>query len=475
MADAILSDNYWWMEQMDYIENKTFDEIRMGDSACLVRQLSLRDIEIFAAMSGDVNPAHVDEDFARSDRFHKIIAHGMWGGSLISAVLGTELPGPGTIYLDQTLKFHAPVGVGDVIEARVTVIEKGEKGHIRLECQCLNQNKDIVISGVADVMAPRDKVKRPRIILPDVQFDNKKSRFDVFRQKAQGMKALRTCVVHPVDDASLLGAIEGRRAGYIEPVLIGPQARIIAAAQLHHIDITGIDIIDVPHSHAAADEAVRYVRAGKAEALMKGALHTDELMGAVVAPEGLRTNRRISHVFALDASHYHKLLFITDAAVNIEPDLEVKADIVRNAIDLVHMLGIAQPKVALLAAVETIYPRMRSTLDAAALCKMVDRGQITGALIDGPLAFDNAISSEAAQIKHINSVVAGDADILVAPDIESANMMAKQLIYLAGADAAGLVLGARVPIILTSRSDSARTREISALLALLYARASKAM
>jgi phosphate acetyltransferase/phosphate butyryltransferase len=455
---------------MSDIENRTYDEINIGDSAMLVHQLTLRDIDIFAAMSGDVNPAHVDEDFARTDRFHKVIAHGMWGGSLISAVLGTKLPGPGTIYLEQSLTFHAPVGVGDIIEASVKVIGKSDKARVRLECQCINQNKQVVISGIADVVAPREKIRRPRVIMPEVELHSRQSRFDALRVQARDMAPLRTLVVHPVDDASLMGAVEGQKAGYIAPILIGPQARIKAAAQTHNIDINGLELIDVPHSHAAAAEAVRRVREGQAEALMKGALHTDELMGAVVAPDGLRTNRRISHVFVLDAPHYHKLLFITDAAVNIEPDLDVKADIVRNAIDFAHTLGIAVPKVALLAAVETVYPRMRSTLDAAALCKMLDRDQITGALMDGPLAFDNAISMQAAHIKHIRSDVAGDADILVAPEIESANMMAKQLIYLAGADAAGLVLGARVPIILTSRSDSARTREISALLALVQAR-----
>jgi phosphotransacetylase/acyl dehydratase len=456
---------------MNDIENRTYDEIMIGETASLTHQFTQKDIDIFAAISGDVNPAHVDEEFARSDRFHKIIAHGMWSGSLISAVLGTQLPGPGTIYLNQSLNFHAPVAVGDVIEARVEVIDKLEKGHVRLKCECVNQDGTLVMSGVAEVLAPRDKIKRPRVIMPEVELRHHMSRFDMLRARAKDMPPLRTFIVHPVDEASLMGAIDGRNAGYIEPILIGPQARIVAAAAQYKINLEGLPLIDVPHSHAAADEAVRRVRAGEAEALMKGALHTDELMGAVVAQEGLRTNRRISHVFALDVAHYHKLLFITDAAVNIEPDLEVKADIVRNAIDLVHHLGLEEPKIAILAAVETIYPRMRSTLDAAALCKMVDRGQITGARIDGPLAFDNAISLQAAQIKHIRSDVAGDADILVAPDIESANMMAKQLIYLAGAVAAGVVLGARVPIILTSRSDSAHTRELSALLALLHARA----
>lgn len=288
--------------------------------------------------------------------------------------------------------------------------------------------------------------------------------------QARGMKPLRTAVVHPVDETSLRGAIEARNAGLMEPVLIGPAAKINAAAAAIDIDLTGIERIDTEHSHAAANQAVQLARTGKVEALMKGALHTDELLGAVMAPDGLRTDRRISHVFMLDVPSYHKPLFITDAAINIEPYLDDKADIIRNAVDLCHALGMSLPKVAILAAVETVHPRMRSTIEAAALCKMADRGQITGALLDGPLAFDNAISRESAQIKHIVSPVAGDADILVAPDLEAGNMIAKQLIYLAGAEAAGLALGARVPIILTSRSDGAAARVASAALALLFTR-----
>ncbi len=288
--------------------------------------------------------------------------------------------------------------------------------------------------------------------------------------QALHLPPMRTAVVHPVDEASLLGAVQGRDAGLMDPILIGPRAKIDAAAQAAHIDISGIDRIDTEHSHAAAEEGVRLARAGEAEAIMKGSLHTDELMSAVMSPNGLKTDRRISHVFMLGVPNYHKPLFITDAAINIVPELEDKADIIRNAIDLCHALGIALPKVAILAAIETVHPRMRSTIEAAALCKMADRGQITGGLLDGPLAFDNAISHEAAMIKHIVSPVAGDADILVAPDLEAGNMIAKQLIYLASAQVAGIVLGARVPIMLTSRSDDADARTASAALALLFAR-----
>lgn len=288
---------------------------------------------------------------------------------------------------------------------------------------------------------------------------------------ANGLEPLRTAVVHPVDVASIGGAMEAKEAGFITPILVGPEAKIKRAADEAGVDISDVELVPTNHSHAAAAEGVKIVRSGQAAALMKGALHTDELMSAVMSStEGLRTARRITHVFALDVPNYHKPLFITDAAINIYPTLEDKRDIIQNAIDLCHALDIKEPKVAILSAVETINPRINSTIEAAALCKMAERGQITGGILDGPLAFDNAISREAADTKHIVSVVAGDADILVAPDLEAGNMLAKQLIYLAGADAAGLVLGARVPIMLTSRSDSLFARRASAALGVLLAR-----
>ncbi len=282
---------------------------------------------------------------------------------------------------------------------------------------------------------------------------------------------LRTAVVHPVDSVSLFGALEAQRAGLIRPVFIGPEKRIRTAARRSHLELTGHTVIDTEHSHAAAERAVQMARHGEVDAIMKGALHTDELMHAVVDPEqGLRTERRVSHVFAIDAPHYPRLLFITDAAVNIYPSLEDKRDIVQNAIDLAHALGVRTPKVAILSAVELVTPKIKSTLDAAALCKMADRGQITGAVLDGPLAFDNAVSRAAAATKSIISGVAGRADIFVVPDLEAGNMLAKQLEYLAGAELAGIVLGARVPIMLTSRADDARARLASCALAVLFAR-----
>jgi phosphotransacetylase len=266
-------------------------------------------------------------------------------------------------------------------------------------------------------------------------------------------------VVCPGDRDSLLGAIEAARRRLIVPILVGPIAKIRAAAVAAEVDLAPYRIVDAPHSHGAAAQAVAMARAGEVEALMKGSLHTDELMGAVIdSATGLRTDRRVSHVFVMDVPAYPRLLLITDAAINLTPDLDVKADICRNAIALAKILGVETPKVAILAAVETINAKMPSTLDAAALCKMADRGQITGALLDGPLAFDNAVSMAAARTKGIDSPVAGQADILLVPDIEAGNMIAKQLTYLAGADSAGIVLGTRVPIVLTSRADSVRVR-----------------
>lgn len=457
---------------MQFIENRTFDEIRVGESAELVRTLGTDDIDLFAVMSGDVNPAHVDPEYARSSMFHGVIAHGMWGGALISTVLGTELPGPGTIYVGQSLAFHQPVAVGDVITVRVTVKSKDPaRRHVVLDCCCLNAAGEAVISGEAEVVAPAEKIRRPRAELPEVHLHRPGRAYERLMELARPLDPIRTTVVHPCDANSLEGALEARRLGLIEPILVGPVQKILATASEAGLDLQDVELVDTPHSHAAAERAVLLIREGRAEALMKGALHTDEVMAAVVDRScGLRTERRMSHVFALDVPSYPKPLFVTDAAINIAPDLETKADIVQNAIDLVRSVGITEPRVAILAAVETVNPKMPSTLDASALCKMADRGQITGGLLEGPLAFDNAVSRHAAAAKHIVSPVAGDADILVAPDLEAGNMIAKQLMYLAGAEAAGLVLGARVPVMLTSRADGPLARAASAALALLFVR-----
>lgn len=453
-----------------WLDNKTFNEIQIGDEAHMVRQITRRDIDLFAVVSGDTNPSHIDEAYAKDDRFRGLVAHGLLGGALISAVLGTKLPGPGTVYLGQDLRFHNPVRPGDTIEVKVKVTSKDEAHHIViLDCFAHNQNGQDVITGTATVMAPMEKIRRPAITLPDVEM-RERDRLRKLVDMAKKLPPLRTAVVHPCDTVSLEGAASALAEGLIIPLLIGPESKIRAAAEACGIDLTGYEIDDVPHSHAAAMRSVELVRKGSVAALMKGSLHTDELMSAVVGRDsGMRTERRMSHVFVKDVPLYKWPLLITDAALNVSPTLRDKADICQNAIHLAHDIGIEDPRVAILAATETVSENMVATLDAASLCKMSDRKQITGGTLDGPLAFDNAINAEAARIKGISSPVAGQADILLVPNIESGNMLVKQLDYFAAADSAGVVCGSRVPIILTSRADHAPSRMASAALAVLAA------
>ncbi|MGR0184207.1 bifunctional enoyl-CoA hydratase/phosphate acetyltransferase [Azospirillum aestuarii] len=454
------------------IENVTFEEIQIGQQASLSRRLTMSDIELFATVSGDINPAHLDEEYAADSQFHKVIGHGMWSGSLISAVLGTLLPGPGTIYMGQDLRFKRPVGLGDVITVTVTAKEKhGEKNIVVFDCIARNQDGKEVVSGLAEVIAPTRKVRRAAHELPQVQVIRHDGH-DELLGKTESLPPVPTAVVHPCDESSLKGAVEAAEANLIDPVLIGPASKIKSVAEAHGLDISRYRIVDVAHSHASAETGVRLARSGECEAVMKGSLHTDELMAEVVRKEtGLRTGRRLSHVFVMNVPTYPRTLLITDAAINIYPTLEDKVDIVQNAIDLAKVLGVETPRVAILSAVETVNPKIASTLEAAALCKMADRGQIKGGILDGPLAFDNAISLEAARTKGIVSEVAGQADILLVPDLEAGNMLAKQLSFLANSDAAGIVLGARVPIILTSRADNVRTRLASCAVAVLAAAA----
>ena len=297
-------------------------------------------------------------------------------------------------------------------------------------------------------------------------------KYELLLERCRAFEPIVTAVAHPCEKTALEAAIDAAARGLIVPILVGPEAKIREVAREGGIDIGSYRIVDAPHSHAAAARAVELVRQGEAQLLMKGSLHSDEILGAVVAREtGLRTGRRLSHVFIMDVPTYHKVLIVTDAAINIAPGLEEKVDICQNAIDLAIALGVKVPKVAILAAVETVNSKMKTTLEAAALCKMADRGQITGGILDGPLAFDNAISADAAKMKGIKSEVAGDPDILLVPDLESGNMLAKQLSFLANADSAGIVLGARVPVILTSRADSVRSRIASCAVAMLAAHA----
>jgi phosphotransacetylase/acyl dehydratase len=454
------------------IANRTFDQIAIGETARLQRTLSRRDIELFAVMSGDVNPAHVDEEYAHSDMFHKIIAHGMWGASLISTLLGTRLPGPGTIYLEQTLRFRRPVAIQDTLTVSVTAAAKdADRKRISFDCMAVNQHGETVIDGTANVIAPTEKISRPRIVLSDVLV-HEHMLFGQLVARARARGPIRTAVVYPVDRDALLGALQAAQEGLILPILIGDEDRVRSVAASHELDISGLELVGAQHSHAAAEIAVGLAHDGFVDALMKGSLHTDELMHAALARRtGLITERQLSHVFVMDVPAYPRPLFITDAWLNVEPDLDAKRDILQNAIDLAIAVGVTEPKVAVLSATETVNPRLRASLDAAALAKMAERGQIRGGVVDGPLAFDSAISPAAARVKGITSNVAGQADIVIAPDLESGNMLAKQLDHLADAQSAGVVLGGRVPIALTSRANSVPEHVASCALAVLAAQA----
>lgn len=454
------------------IENCTFDEIRVGASASIVHRLTRADIELFAVMSGDVNPAHLDEQFAARSLFHHVVAHGMWSGALFSAVLGTKLPGPGTIYLGQDLRFVRPIQIDDTVTVTVTVREKRPEKHIVVfDCRAVNQAGVEVVRGTAEVKAPVEKIRLLPAELPEVQLRHHDS-FRKLIESCHGRGPVVTAIVHPCDGPTLAGVREAAEAGLMVPVLVGPEAKIRAAAEATSVGLSKYRVVSTPHSHAAAAEAVSLVRRGQAQAIMQGSLPSDELLHEVMdAGTGLRTGRLMSHVFLLDVPSYSKILLLTDAAINTFPTLADKMEICQNAVRLAQAIGIAQPKIAILAAVETVSEKLPSTLDAAALCKMADRGQITGGIVDGPLAFDNAVSPEAARLKGITSQVAGDADILVVRDLEEGSLLVKQLAFFAGADAAGIVVGARVPIILTGRADGLRSRLASCAAAVLMAEA----
>ncbi len=457
------------------ITNKTFDEIQIGDTASLERTLTKRDVDMFAVISGDMNPTHLSDEYAQMllER-QKVSGHSMWGGALISSLLGNDLPGPGTVYKSQHLEFHGALELEDSVRVSIVVKEKhAADNRVIFECRAVNQRNEEIITGTAEVLAPKKKATGQGVDPHDLTYHARHAFRDLI-EKVKASDPISVAVAHPCSKNALEGAIDAAQADIIAPVLVGPQERIQRLADELEIDISAYELVDTRHSHASASEAVALCRGGQCEALMKGSLHTDELMSAVVKKEtGLRTASRISHVFVLDVPTYPRPLFLTDAGINIYPNLEDKVHIVNNAVGLAHALGIATPKVALLSAVETINPKIPSTLEAASLCKMADRGQITGAILDGPLAFDNAISKEAAAIKGIESEVAGQTDILVVPDLEAGNMLAKQLTYLIDADAAGIVTGARVPIILTSRADSPRARLTSCAVAAAVANASR--
>ena len=452
---------------MPAFQNVTFDEIEIGSTVSVSRPVTETEVGAMALVSGDVDPWHIADDVP--ERSGPSSAQAVGAEAVLSMLLNRRLPGPGTRVIAQDLCFEGVISVGPEVTASVTVREKRAEGAIVVFDGMVTQAGRVLVSGTVTVQAPTRRIAYDEVVTPELLLRHNDEFAKLFR-RCQGLAPVSCAVAHPCDRDSLLGPLEAAKRGLIIPVLVGPEARIRAVADAEGVDLSPYRIVPVEHSHAAAERAVAMARAGEVESLMKGSLHTDELMAAVVpSATGLRTARRMSHVFLMDVPAYPRVLLVTDAAINIYPTLEDKVDIVQNAIDLARVLGLAQPKVAILSAVETVNPKIQSTLDAAALCKMADRGQITGGVLDGPLAFDNAISEEAARTKKIVSPVAGKADILLVPDLEAGNMLAKQLQYLAGADSAGIVLGTRVPIVLTSRADSVRTRIASAAVMALVA------
>lgn len=450
------------------LHNRLFEDLSPGDCASLQRSVTAADLQLLAIAAGDDGPPPQP---AGAGPASASLPGAALVTALLAALVNTRLPGPGSVLLGQTLGFGAAVSVGDRLLASVCVqtLHDAER-RLTLQARVLNQREETVAEGLLEVSAPRERIAWQPNRLPEVRLSESGAGLARLLAAVQPLGRIAMAVAHPCDAVSLRSALEARHAGLIEPVLVGPRARLEAVAAAEGLSLQGLQVVDVPHSHAAAAEAAALAGRGAVQALMKGSLHTDELMAAVLQAEaGLRTKRRASHCFLMHTPAYPRPFIITDAALNIAPTLEHKADIVRNAIELAHAIGVARPKVAILAAVETVSPQMPATLDAAALCKMADRGQISGADLDGPLAFDNAVSPAAARIKGIESKVAGQADVLVVPDLESGNMLAKQLEYLGGAASAGIVLGARVPIVLTSRANGPESRLASCALAVLLA------
>jgi phosphate butyryltransferase len=447
-------------------ENKTYDEISVGDEATIKRVLTANDLYIFAHASGNLNPLHMPHDGDESSP--EIVAPSMWLGALISSVLGNILPGAGTLYKSQNLKFLDRAHVGDELTVKVRVRAKQPGNQVELDTTVTRRNGDLIAEGIAEVLAPVRKITAEEGQVPNVPIERHRH-FDGFIEKARKLEPLRTAVVAPEEPHALKGAIMAAELGIIRPILAGDRRRIEDAAKAAGCDISAYEIIEAASAQEAAAKSVALVLEGRAQSLMKGHLHTDELLHEVMKKDGgLRGARRLSHVFIMDVPGLEHMLLISDAAINIAPTLEDKVDITQNAIDLALSLGMKQPRVGVLSAVEIVTPKIPSTLDAAILSKMAERGQILGGVVDGPLAMDNAIDMEAAKTKGITSLVAGHADILIVPNLESGNMLAKELSFIAHADSAGIVLGAKVPVILTSRADNEKARLASCAVAALY-------
>lgn len=451
------------------IESRTWDELAVGDSAELRRLCTTDDLFVFAAASGNHNPMHLPGEDGDGDGIPDEIAPGMFVASLISAVLGNLLPGPGTLYLTQNLAFHSHAHAGEELVSRVTVTEKRAGGTVALQTEVQRASDGVlIVSGEALVQAPRRKLRFEDLDVPGLVVQQHRH-FKELLKRAEPLPALITAVVCPEDANALGGALLAAEHAIITPILIGARARIEAAAAAISADLTAFELVDAASPADAARIAVELVNAGRAQAIMKGHLHTEDLLHPMLDKlTGLRTGRRLTHVFVMDVPGVAHPLLVTDAAINIAPDLACKVDIVQNAIDLAISIGIAVPKVGVLSAVETVNPAIPSSIDAALLSKMAERGQITGGMVEGPLAMDNAVNLAAARLKGLRSEVAGRAEVLVVPGIDAGNMLAKQLTHISHAEAAGLVLGARVPVILTSRSDSSMARLASAAVAAIH-------
>ena len=448
-------------------ENKTYDEIEVGDEAIVNRVCAAKDLYIFAHASGNLNPLHNPSFDIDNDGVSDAVAPSMWVASLISAVLGNILPGPGTLYRRQDMRFLNRAHVGDTLSVGVRVTQKGEDNAVTFETWVDRNDGMPVLRGEAEVSAPTAKLTTD-LELPDILVEQHKH-FDRLLEACEGLPPLEVAVACPDDPNSLGGVVLAVEHNLIAPVIVGCRSRIADAANEIGKDISHLPLIDIEDEPEAAAKTVELVHQGKARALMKGHLHTDDLLRHVMKRDGgLRTGRRITHVFVMDVPGQDQMLMVSDAAINIAPDLETKVDIVQNAINLGQAIGMAAPRVGILSAVETVNPKIPSTLDAAVLSKMAERGQITGGIVDGPLAMDNAMDVEAARTKGITSLVAGHAEVLIVPNLEAGNMLAKELTFIAHAEAAGLVVGARVPVILTSRADNAKARLVSCALAILY-------
>jgi phosphate butyryltransferase len=446
---------------------RSWDDIAEGESASITRVCTPNDLIVFAHASGNLNPVHLPGE-AEQETGRTAVAPAMWCGSLFSAVFGNRLPGPGTVYHAQTLRFHGRVEAGEAVVATVTVREKLPGNLLVMDCRLEKSDGALIADGTAEISPPQNRLVTDGVVIPELTLVPR-GKFSRLLEACRGLPAMPTAVAAPTDENSLGGAWEATKEGLIEPILVGPEAEIRAAAAGIGWDLAGVRIEATSDSHAAPARAVALVHEARAEAVMKGNIHSDEVLRHVTKSDGgLRAGRRVSHAFVLDIPGHEGLMIITDAAINILPDLMTKADIAQNAIDLALAIGIETPRVGVLSAVETINPAIPSTVDAAALAKMAERGQIRGGLVDGPLAMDNAVDLEAARTKGIHSSVAGRADVLLAPNLEAGNMLAKQLVFLSQADTGGLVLGAKVPVMLTSRADDEHARLMSAALAVLY-------